>query len=256
MNIGFRSPITIRVFQFTILALFFTFLELGVTQGFISPLFVSAPSHAILSLTQLLFRERALSYLYDTISSLFSAFILSSIVGISLGLLIGTYRLLRQSFEPIIAALFSIPKVLFVPIFWSLLGFGQEFKIFFSMFHGVIPVILNIMAQMVTVETLYVKVAKSFGAGLFQLYRKVYLPSVVFSLLLSLRIGFNLCFVGVIVAELFVGTNGLGYLLRTFASNFSIPEFYAIVYLVLILNASVNILLLSMERRLVKVTTL
>jgi ABC-type nitrate/sulfonate/bicarbonate transport system permease component len=61
----------------------------------------------------------------------------------------------------------------------------------------------------------------------------------------------NLCLIGVIIAEMFVGTTGIGFALRQYASTFKTPEFYALIYLLVTISVSVNLILLGLEKRIV-----
>jgi ABC-type nitrate/sulfonate/bicarbonate transport system permease component len=166
-------------------------------------------------------------------------------------MIIGSVKILKEGMEPLVAVFFSIPKVLLIPIFWSIFGFSFEYKVAYSFIHGLPPILLNVIAMTTLTEESHLKVAKLYGASRLQLYQKIILPSITFGLLSSLRLALNLCLIGVIIAEMFVGTTGLGFALRQYASTFKIPEFYAIIYLLASFSVSINIILLGFERRII-----
>ena len=185
----------------------------------------------------------------STLFTLAVAFGLAVFVGLYLGMAIGAVRVLKLSFEPILVGFLSIPKVLFVTIFWTIFGFGFFYKMSFAFLHGVIPISISVIAAMSLVDKNYIRVANAYGASRLQLFTKVYTPAIAFVLLGSLRIAFNLTLIGLILAEYFVGTTGLGYALREYAGTFSMSNYYGVVFLILAISVAVNLTLLWVERK-------
>jgi len=246
-----RQTLLVRGLQFSSVIAIFVAAELSVKLNLISPIFISKPSDSIIILLTLFRNGAVTQLLISTLQPLLIAFILSIIIGVYLGIVISSFKMLKQGVEPFIAIFYSIPKVLLVPIFWSIFGFSLEYKIAYSLIHGLPPILINVIALVSSTDENYLKIARFYGASLLQIYQKIMLPSIIFGLFASLRLALNLCLVGVIIAEMFVGTTGIGFALRHYASTFKTPEFYALIYLLVIISVSINIILLGFEKRIV-----
>jgi len=246
-----RQTLLIWILRLLSVIVIFVVAELSIEFRLLSPIFLSKPSESIISLFNLFRTGIVFELLYQTLLPLSVAFVLSIIIGIYLGIIIGSVKLLREGIEPFVAIFFSIPKVLLVPIFWSIFGFSLEYKIAYSFVHGLPPILINVIAMAASTEESHLKIAKLYLASRLQIYQKIVLPAIIFGLLASLRMALNLCLIGVIIAEMFVGTTGIGFALRQYASTFKTPEFYALIYLLVTISVSVNLILLGLEKRIV-----
>jgi ABC-type nitrate/sulfonate/bicarbonate transport system permease component len=122
-----------------------------------------------------------------------------------------------------------VPQVILLPLFVMGLGVGPFCKILFGFTHGVFPVVLNVVAGMRQTDLILVRGAHTMGAGPVALARHVYLPAMVSSLFAGLRLAMTLCMLGVILAELYVSTTGIGHFTTMFAQDFDPAPLFALV---------------------------
>ncbi len=173
-------------------------------------------------------------------------------LGILLGLIIGSIRYLHSTLDPYIIAAFTVPKVVLLPVFWSLFGFGLFYELMLGIVHGVFPMLVITIYGVKAIDTTKISVASSMGASTQQIYRKVILPSAFQTIVGGLRLCFNLSFLGVIIAQLFVGQIGLGYLAgvySTLLTPLAITNLYSLIIVTALVGMVINVLLILFERR-------
>lgn len=214
----------------------------------IGPLFLASPMQTVQNFIGVLSQPPVYARLEDTIRLTFAAFFSAILLGSGIGLLIGGISVARASLEPYVVLANSIPRVVFVPFFWALFGVTNNYYFFFGFVSSVIPVIINVIFALKAVDPQLLKVATVFGASKFQMYRKVFVPTVIPSILGAARLSFNLAFGGVIIAEEFAGSFGAGYLAAFYADAFQPIPLYVIVSAIALIGASVNVALLEIEK--------
>ncbi|MEO3387615.1 ABC transporter permease [Mesorhizobium sp. CAU 1741] len=177
------------------------------------------------------------------------AYGLSIVVGLSLGLAIGWTNFGRRATFPIVLLLYAIPQVVLLPLFVLGFGLGTGSKIAFGFSHGVFPILVNVIAGMRNVNQLYIRGAQSMGASRIELFRHVIFPHMVPSFFAGLRLGMTMTLLGVILAELYVSTRGIGYYTKVFAETMDPAPLYAIIFLLAVIAITFNEIVRIAERR-------
>jgi NitT/TauT family transport system permease protein len=177
------------------------------------------------------------------------AYVLAIVVGLVLGLAIGSSNLGRRSLYPIVLLLYAIPQVVLLPLFTLGFGIGPAAKIAFGFSHGVFPVLVNTIAGMRNVSPLYLKAAQAMGARRSDILRDVVFPHMVGSFFTGLRLAMTMTLLGVILAELYVSTAGIGYFTKLFAETFDPAPLFALIGTLAIMAIALNELVRVAERR-------
>jgi len=177
------------------------------------------------------------------------AYALAVVIGLGIGLGIGSTSLSRRSLFPIILLLYAIPQVIFLPLFMLGFGIGPAAKIAFGFSHGVFPVVVNVVAGMHNVNPLYLKAARSMGAHRSDIVRNVMFPHMVTSFFTGLRLAMTMTLLGVILAELYVSTAGVGYFTKLFAEDFNPAPLFALIGTLAAMAIGLNELVRAIERR-------
>jgi ABC-type nitrate/sulfonate/bicarbonate transport system permease component len=177
------------------------------------------------------------------------AYALAVAAGLSIGLAIGSTGLSRRSLFPIVLLLYAIPQVIFLPLFMLGFGIGPAAKIAFGFSHGVFPVIVNVVAGMRNVNPLYLRAAKSMGAAPIDIIRNVIFPHMVPSFFTGLRLAMTMTLLGVILAELYVSTSGVGYYTKLFAEDFNPAPLFALIGTLAAIAIGLNEAVRAVERR-------
>jgi NitT/TauT family transport system permease protein len=190
-------------------------------------------------------RSAILIALFEVIA----AYALAVVVGLALGLAIGSSNIGRRGIYPIVLLLYAIPQVVLLPLFTLGFGIGPAAKIAFGFSHGVFPVLVNTIAGMRNVNPLYLKAAQAMGARRSDVLRDVVFPHMVGSFFTGLRLAMTMTLLGVILAELYVSTAGIGYFTKLFAETFDPAPLFALIGTLAIMAIGLNELVRVAERR-------
>jgi ABC-type nitrate/sulfonate/bicarbonate transport system permease component len=192
--------------------------------------FVAAPSKVVaLFGPTLAANPKIVAALGLALVELLVAFALAVVAGIAIGVGIGITDLGRRSLFPIVLLLYGLPQVVLLPLFILIFGLGPPSRIAFGFRHGVLPIIVNTVAGMRSVNPLLVASARAMGASQLQILRHVVFPTMVATVFTGLRLAMTLTLLGVILAELFVSTNGIGNYTQIFAETFKPASLFGLI---------------------------
>jgi ABC-type nitrate/sulfonate/bicarbonate transport system permease component len=175
-----------------------------------------------------------------TVKEILAAYALAAGAGLGLGFLLGLRRILGEIYEPILAALYAVPSVVWYPTLMLFFGLGPASKIAFGVCLGFFPIVLAALAGIQQVDRHLVTVARSMGAAPGALFLKVLLPGMASTLIGGLRAGLALSVVGVIVGEILGSQAGLGYLINYAYGLLRTPEYVGLVFLAVIIVFAID----------------
>jgi len=205
----------------------------------LNPVLYIAPSRLPAALVRML-NVRDLpplpGHLWLTVTEIVAAYALALAAGLWLGFLLGLRRTLGRIYEPLLAALYAVPSVVWYPSLMLFFGLGPASKVAFGVLLGVFPIVLSVLAGIRQVPQHLVTVAVSMGAGPAVVFRKVMLPAMASTMVGGLRAGLALSVVGVLVGEILGARAGLGYVIN-YAYGLLMTEEYAV--LVMLVAAAV-----------------
>jgi NitT/TauT family transport system permease protein len=215
----------------------------------LDPHFLSPPSKIIQAMPRVLSDAGVQKALGSSFYELVVAFMLAVTVGIVIGLAIGLHGFAMRSTMPLVLLIYAIPQVTILPLFVLYFGIGAGSKIAFGFSHGIFPIILNAVAGVQSVEEAHLTAARAMGATRLQVIRRVVFPQMTPSLFAGLRLAMSGTLLGVLLAELYVSTSGIGYYSRVFADSFDPPATFALVTILALMAVILNELVRRAERR-------
>jgi len=186
---------------------------LGAEDRFISPVILPSPAEVARSFPAL-FRERALlESIAATLRRVLIGFGMAALVGIPLGIVAGSWRVLEAAAAPV--ALFgrNLPVAALIPLTILWFGIDETQKVVFIFIACVPFVYSDVVSAIGSVPERYVETAQTLGASPLQIVRKVLLPLALPEIYNSLRHLFGLAFGYIMLAELINAQRGLGSLL-------------------------------------------
>ena len=137
-------------------------------------------------------------------------FFFGSLIGIPLGLAIGSFGIVRRILEPYTEFLRFIPATALITVAVIWFGIGEGSKIFLIIYTTVFIVIINTAAGVSAVAPNKIRAARSLGASRAQVFCFVALPATVPYILTGMRLAMGNSFVTIIAAELVAANAGLG----------------------------------------------
>src|SRR5262245_53584102 len=222
--------------------------EVAARLRWLDPDFFSPPSQVLWAMGELA-NPRVLAAARLTALEVAAAFAAAAVVGVGAGLVIGLSAFAYRTFRPIVLLLFSVPKMVMLPLFILFFGIGVLSKAVFAFSLGVFPVLLNVIAGSRMVDRTLVTAAYCMGAGRLALFGKVVLPAALPSVITGLRVGMTQTVLGVLLAELYAANTGLGYYVELYSQSFKPAQLFALFFAVAALSIVVNELLRAIERR-------
>ena len=189
-------------------------------RWWVDPIFLSPPSQVLLSIGSVFETPDVNAALRITFWELGVAFAISVVIGLVVGLAVGLSRFSHRSFMPIILLLYGIPQVTILPLFILYFGIGPASKIAFGVSHGIFPIIVTVVAGVQNIKPILMVAARSMGASRRQIFRWVIFPHMIPSFFAGMRLGMTGVLLGVLLAELYVSTAGIGHFTTMFTQNF------------------------------------
>jgi ABC-type nitrate/sulfonate/bicarbonate transport system permease component len=170
-------------------------------------------------------------HVWLTFTEIAGAYALAVAAGLWLGFLLGLRRTVGRIYEPLLAALYAVPSVIWYPSLMLFFGLGPASKIAFGVLLGFFPIVLSVLAGIRQVPATLVMVAQSMGARPWTVFRKVMLPAMASTMVGGLRAGLALSVVGVLVGEILGSRAGVGYVIN-YAYGLMMTREYAVLALI------------------------
>ena len=171
------------------------------------------------------------------------AMLIGGLAGLVVGILLGSNRLLSRAYESYLYYLGPTPKIIFFPIMIMWFGVGPGSKIAMGVLSCFFPVALSAAAGMRTIDTVLIRVGRSFRASTWQMVTKIYLPAMRLPILNGVRLGLGVAIIGTLLAETKLSNKGVGFLIINAYSTFNMPRMYALLIVLFVLSIGVNALI-------------
>ena len=178
------------------------------------------------------------------------ALVISYVLGVGLGLVLGFYRFPGEVAEPMLAAFYSLPKVTLYPVILLIFGLGVSAKVAFGVIHGFVPVTMFCMNAVRNVNTSHLRTARVMRLSPFVTVRTIIMPSIIPEIFTGLRVGFSLTLLGVLIGEMFASQRGLGFLLINAINLADVKLIMALIFLLFLFASLANGIMLAVDRRL------
>ena len=211
----------------------------GLFYDEVFPSIVEILSELIVLLSDADFYRHIFVTLFEIILGLTLAIVFGGISGV----LIGSSTSIYRGMDPILVALATTPKIIFFPIIMLLVGIGIESKVAMGALSAYFPISLSTAAGIRSVPQVFIDSGKSFHLTKIQLIRFIYLPAVFPELLTGVRLGLGVCIIGVLLAEIKISNQGLGFIAIEYYNLFNVPALYASLLVIFGIAISINVLI-------------
>jgi NitT/TauT family transport system permease protein len=196
---------------------FFILWQAGAAVGIVSTYFFSSPLLILAAAVKFVQTGTFWVDVRVSITELLVGYVVGSALGIVFGLLAGWYRRFNLLINPWLSFVYSLPKIVIVPIMVLWFGLNMRSVIAAVFFGTFLTVLINTLHGVHTVDRRFLEVAASFRASRARIFMTVVLPSTVPFIIAGLRLGVGQAMIGVFVGELFASTSsGLGYFIDNF----------------------------------------
>ena len=231
-----RHPGVMRLF--VVIALF-AFWEIA-ARWWVDPVFLAPPSKVVASLGDVFGTRGVPAALRITFIELAAAFVIAVVIGLGVGLAVGLSKFSSRTFMPIVLLLYGVPQITILPLFILYFGIGAPSKIAFGVTHGMFPIIITIAAGVQNMKPILMTAARSMGASRWQLFRWVIFPHMIPSFFAGMRLAMTGVLLGVLLAELYVSTAGIGYFTTMFTQNFDPTKLLGLIAMLAAMAIALN----------------
>jgi ABC-type nitrate/sulfonate/bicarbonate transport system permease component len=183
-----------------------------------------------------------------SLARLLAGFALATVLGVALGVVVGSSRRLRAACEPVLEFLRAIPPPVLVPIFILVAGIGITMKVLVIVSGCIWPILLNTVEGVRARDEVLEDTCRVYGiAGLARLRHLVLRaasPQIVTGMRQALSIGILM-----VISEMFAASNGLGFAVVQFQRSFAIPGMWSGILLLGLLGVLLALVFQTVERR-------
>ena len=234
-----------------VVLLLLAFVEFASQAGVVNRVLVPPPSTIAVRLAEIVLSGAFIEPLARTMLLLVLGYAIACPLGIAVGILMGRIRPVHDLLEPLLEMLRPLPKIALLPPLALLLGFGMELKVTMVVLGVIFPVLINTIQASHGVDRTMVDCARVFGHGRLRILWSVILPAAAPMILAGMRVGLAFALILVLLTEMLASTGGLGFVIINAQRSFRVVDMYAWLVLVASLGYGLNVVFVTVERRLV-----
>lgn len=243
-----RWTLWVNLVRFGVIGGFLLLWEI-VSGRWIEPFLISSPSRIFMSFIDHIQAGTLLEHALVTFKEIGIGFPLGAVSGIATGYLFGRSRTLAEIFEPIIIALYGIPRTALAPLFIVWLGIGIWSKVGVVFLLTYFLNFFNTYAGMKQMDQEYIDLARLMGARGWKLSFRVILPAVSPYILTGVKTSIPFAVIGAIVGEFIAATEGIGFFIRLSAGVFKTADVFVGVLVLMLLVIVMNKIADLVEKR-------
>jgi NitT/TauT family transport system permease protein len=244
MSVASREALR-HIFALTVLLL----ASWQVLYWSIGEIAMRSPAETVWFMAKLMSASSFWPHLVETTEAFALALLLAVLIGLSVGFGLGVNRFASDVLEPILVALYSIPKITLYPILLLIFGLGISAKVAFGTIHGVVPIALFTIHGVRNVRPVFLKSARTMHLGAFEMVVRVLLPAAMPEIFAGVRVGFALTLIGTLLGEMFASQRGLGFLLMNAIGLHNIDLIMSLTCLLTLFAGAVSSVLLCIGRQ-------
>jgi len=192
------------------------------------------------SLWELLGRSEFYLHIAVSLKRIFVGLLLALLVGVPLGLLVGSSRNLEAATTPAFQFLRMISPLSWMPIVVMLMGVGDQPIYFLLAFAAVWPIMLNTAAGVRQLDPRWLQLSKSLSATRWETLRRVIIPGVVGHVLTGVRLAIGILWIVLVPCEMLGVSAGLGYYILDTRDRLAYSELMAMVVVIGLLGFALD----------------
>jgi len=208
-----------------------------------------APEATLASLVELLGRGELYEHVLVSLKRILVGMLLALLIGVPLGLMIGSYRHLEAATTPAFQFLRMISPLSWMPVVVMLMGVGDQPIYFLLTFAAVWPILLNTAAGVRQLDPRWLQLSRSLSATRWETLRKVILPGVLGHVLTGVRLAIGILWIVLVPCEMLGVSAGLGYFILDTRDRLAYSELMATVLLIGMLGFALDAVARSLHRR-------
>ena len=187
--------------------------EAAARAGWINPLAGSSPWEIAQAAKEMYERDVLVPAVKSTAELFAIGFGISLLIGLVGGMVLGWYVRINAIFDPWVSLFYATPRIALIPLIIVWAGAGLEARVIVVVLIAVFPILINVASGISTLDRDHLRLARSFLGTNWDVLRTIALPGAVPAIVTGIRQGLVQGLIGVVVAEYFIGTTGVGGLI-------------------------------------------
>ena len=236
-------------FKIFIIFLFLGLWEVCARFGILNSFLTSYPSKIFITISDLFKENNLLSHIGVTLYETVISFSLASIIGIAVSSILWSSKTIAKILDPYLTVLNSLPKISLGPLIIIWVGANVKSIIFMALLIAVFTTIINMYNSFINTDPSKITLMKSFGASKITIFAKLIFRGNIPSLVNTLKINISLSLIGVIMGELLVSKQGLGYLITYGSQVFNLNLVITSIFILAIMSYLLYILIDILEKK-------
>ncbi len=195
------------------------------------------------------FEGRFMADVVPSLTRLLVGYALALVLGVGIGLAIGSSRILRETTEPVLEFLRAVPPPVLVPVIMLFAGIGDGMKVSVIVFGCIWPVLLNTVEGVRAVDEVLSDTARTYGLGTVTRMRTLVLRAASPQIMAGARQALSVGIILMVISEMFAASNGLGFTTVQFQRSFASPEMWTGIILLGLIGVVLATIFRLVERR-------
>lgn len=244
-----RQKNIILFFKIFIIISFLICWEILAKTEIINPFLTSYPTQIISTIFDLFKENNLLTHIFVTLYETIISFSLATIIGLIIATILWSNNTIAKILDPYLTVLNSLPKISLGPLLIIWIGANTKSIIFMALLISVFTTIINMYNAFKTTDPYKITLMKSFNANKIQIFTKLVFRGNIPSLINTLKINISLSLIGVIMGELLISKQGLGYLITYGTQVFNLNLVITSIFILAIISYLLYILIDLIEKK-------
>lgn len=230
--------------------LLFLLWQTAVSAKWLNPVLLPSPGETVSYLFSKLADGSMNQDIGATLYRTLMAFFVSAVIGVPLGVMLGSSERLYRSVEFLVDFFRSTPSSALIPLFMLIFGITDTNKIAIAAFAAVLVILFNSAYGVMNAKKTRIMAAQVMGVSRWHVFKDIMLMESLPQTFVGLRTGVSMALVIVIVAEMFIGSEtGLGHRIIDAQQLFNIKDMYASILITGAFGYLLNLGFLLIEKR-------
>ena len=244
-----KEKILVYFYQFLIITILFISWELLSKYKIINSFLFSSPSKIVNSIITLIKSNNLFHHIFTTTYEILISTFISFILSFIIATLLWSNKLLRKVLDPYLTIINSLPKVALGPLIIIWVGASTKSIIIMSLMISLFITTINLYTFFINTPNDYIILLKSMNAKKNIIYKKIIIPFNLKNIIATLKINISMNLIGVIMGELLVSKQGLGYLIMYGSNVFNINLVLTSIFILGIISTLLYYLIDYFEKK-------
>ena len=247
-----KEKFLVVITQIFILVFLITLWQYAADMEWINTFITSSPKDVVNTIIDLYRGNNLFNHIWVTIYETIISFLLGTLLGIIIAIVMWYNKFISKVIDPYLTIFNSLPKVSLGPILIIWVGANINSIVVMALLISLIITIINVYSGFNSTDINKIKLLKSFGASKMQILRYLIIPSNYPVIISSLKVNVSMSMIGVIMGELLVSKQGIGYLIMYGSQVFNLDLVISGIIILMIVSYLMYLVISYIEKILIR----